>query len=83
MSCIHFKFSNTFENDKIKFDGLQISLADLKESIVKQKNLKSNMYTLKIIDSQSKKGGCFKCELSIVTDQYEKNCPVLALTLAL
>ena len=56
MSCIHFKFSNAVENDKIKFDGLHISVADLKEAIVKQKNLKSNLYSLKIIDSQTKKG---------------------------
>jgi hypothetical protein len=56
MSCIHYKFSNTVENDKIKFDGLQISVADLREAIIKQKSLKSNQYTLRIIDSQTKKG---------------------------
>ena len=56
MSCIHYKFSNTVENDKIKFDGLHISVADLREAIIKQKGLKSNQYTLKIIDSQTKKG---------------------------
>lgn len=56
MSCIHFKFTNTVENDKIKFDGLQISVADLKQAIMKQKNLKQNLYSLKIIDSQTKKG---------------------------
>ena len=62
MSCIHFKFSNTFENDKIKFDGLHISLGDLKDAIIKQKNLKANLYTLKIIDSQSKKGEFTPCQ---------------------
>lgn len=56
MSCIHYKFSNTVENDKIKFDGLHISVADLREAITKQKSLKSNLYTLKIVDSQTKKG---------------------------
>lgn len=56
MSCIHFKFTNTVENDKIKFDGLQISVSDLKQAIMKQKNLKQNLYSLKIIDSQTKKG---------------------------
>ena len=55
MSCIHYKFSNTVENDKIMFDGLHISVADLREAIVKEKNLKSNII-LKIIDSQTKKG---------------------------
>ncbi len=56
MSCIHFKFSNTVENAKVKFDGLHISVSDLKEAIVKQKNLKSNLHGLRIIDSQTKKG---------------------------
>ena len=55
MSCIHYKFSNTVENDKIKFDGLDISVADLREAIIKQKNLKSNI-NLRIVDSQTKKG---------------------------
>lgn len=54
MSCIHYKFSNTVENDKIKFDGLDISVADLREAIIKQKNLKSNI-NLRIVDSQTKK----------------------------
>ena len=56
MSCIHFKFSNTVDEEKIKFDGLHISVADLREAIIKQKSLKSNMHSLKIIDSQTKKG---------------------------
>lgn len=56
MSCIHYKFSNTVENEKIKFDGLHISVADLRDAIIKQKSLKANLYTLKIIDSQTKRG---------------------------
>ncbi len=56
MSCIHFKFSNTVENEKLKFDGLQISLSDLRDAIIKLKNLKANLYSLKIIDAQTKKG---------------------------
>lgn len=56
MSCIHFKFSNTVDEEKVKFDGLHISVAELREAIIKQKSLKANMHSLKIIDSQSKKG---------------------------
>ena len=56
MSCIHFKFSNTFENEKLKFDGLHISVGDLRDAVIKLKNLKANLYTLKIIDAQTKKG---------------------------
>jgi len=58
MSCIHFKFSNTVENEKLKFDGLQISVSDLRDAIIKLKNLKANLYTLKIIDAQTKEGMC-------------------------
>lgn len=56
MSCIHFKFSNAFENDKLKFEGLHISVADLKDAIINLKNLKANLYTLKVMDAQTKKG---------------------------
>lgn len=57
MSCIHFKFKSSLEYEKITFDGLHISLGDLKEAIMKQKKIGvSNQYTLKVVDAQSKKG---------------------------
>ena len=56
MSCIHFKFNNTVENDKLKLDGLHISISDVRDAIINLKNLKANLYTLKIINAQTKKG---------------------------
>lgn len=56
MSCIHFKFNNTVENDKLVFEGLHISVSDLRDAIIKLKKLKANLYTLVIIDAQTKKG---------------------------
>lgn len=57
MSCIHFKFKSSLEYEKVTFDGLQISLRDLKEAIMKQKKIGgANQYTLSIKDAQSKKG---------------------------
>ena len=57
MSCIHFKFKSSLEYEKLTFDGLHISLSDLKEAIMKQKKIGSlNQYTLSVKDAQSKKG---------------------------
>ena len=57
MSCIHFKFKSSLEYEKLTFDGLHISLSDLKEAIMKQKKIGSfNQYTLSVVDAQSKKG---------------------------
>ena len=59
MSCIHFKFKSSLEYEKVTFDGLQISLGDLKEAIMKQKKIGgANQYTLSVKDAQSKKGAC-------------------------
>lgn len=56
MSCIHFKFKSSLEYDKFTFDGLQVSVAELKEGIMRQKKIgASNVFKLKIIDAQSKK----------------------------
>jgi len=56
MSCIHFKFANVVENDEIKFNGLHISVADLKKAIIKQKGMKSRFDSLILIDPRTKKG---------------------------
>lgn len=57
MSCIHFKFKSSLDYEKLTFDGLHISLSDLKEAIMKQKKIGSvNQYTLSVKDAQSKKG---------------------------
>ena len=59
MSCIRFKFKSSIEYEKLTFDGLQISLGELKEAIMKQKKIGlSNQYTLRVVDAQSKKGLC-------------------------
>ena len=59
MSCVHFKFKSSLEYEKITFDGLHISLGDLKEAIMKQKKIGlSNAFRLEVVDAQSKKGVC-------------------------
>jgi len=48
------------------FDGLHISLADLKEAIMKQKKIGlSNAFKLEVVDAQSKIGECVKVSISV------------------
>lgn len=56
MTCIRFKFKSSLDYEKVTFDGLQISVADLRQKIMQQKKLGlSDDFTLQIMDAQSKK----------------------------
>lgn len=77
MSCIHFKFKSSLEYEKITFDGLQISLADLKEAIMKQKKIGlSNAFKLEVVDAQSKKGECVKVSECVLWVEYRNSLEV-------
>ena len=52
-SCIHYKFGNTTNFCSIKFQGLEISLSDLKVRIIQANHM--NHSPLEIINSQNKK----------------------------
>lgn len=55
MSCIHYKFRSALEYDTITFDGLSISLADLKHSIITQKKFGKNTdFDLEVTNAQTK-----------------------------
>lgn len=57
MSCIRYKFKSALEFDKVTFDGLQISVADLREKIMLLKKMNVNdQFTLEIMEAQTKKG---------------------------
>lgn len=57
MSSIHYKFKSSLDYDTITFDGLSISLGDLKKAIMHQKRMgKSADYDLQITNAQTKKG---------------------------
>ncbi len=56
MSCIRFKFKSSLEYDKVTFDGLQLSVGELRKKIMTLKKLGvSDDFTLQIMDAQSKK----------------------------
>lgn len=60
MSCIHYKFRSALEYDTITFDGLSISLADLKRSIITQKKFgKNSDFDLEVTNAQTKEGELF------------------------
>ena len=74
MSCIHFKFKSSLEYEKITFDGLHISLADLKEAIMKQKKIGlSNAFRLEVVDAQSKKGECLSVVYRSVVERVRQH----------
>jgi len=52
---IHYKFTSNLDYDTLTFDGLHISVGDLKKSIIHQKKLgKSADFDLKITNAQTK-----------------------------
>lgn len=54
---VHYKFKSTLDYDTITFDGLHISVADLKKAILQQKRLsKITDFDLQIINAQTKEG---------------------------
>ena len=54
MSCIHFKFKNRQDYEKVPISGLEISGKELKEGIMKKKKIGHS--NLEITDAQTKKG---------------------------
>lgn len=54
---VHYKFKSALDFDTITFDGLHISVADLKKGIIQQKRLgKTVDFDLQITNAQTKEG---------------------------
>ena len=59
MSCIHYKFKSSKDYDTLTFDGLHISLADLKKAIMQHKKLVKTGaidFDLQIVNAQTREG---------------------------
>ncbi|XP_042168512.1 E3 ubiquitin-protein ligase RBBP6-like [Oncorhynchus tshawytscha] len=54
MSCVHYKFSSKLNYDTVTFDGLNITLADLKRQIMGRERLKAVDCGLQITNAQTK-----------------------------
>ncbi|XP_012940584.1 E3 ubiquitin-protein ligase RBBP6 isoform X2 [Aplysia californica] len=53
MSCIHYKFKSSLDYNSVTFDGLHLSLTDLKKAISLQKRLKPGEFDLEIVNAQT------------------------------
>lgn len=57
MSCVHYKFKNSLDYETLTFDGLYISVEELKRSIYEKKRIgKSTDCDLMITNAQTKEG---------------------------
>lgn len=67
MSCVHYKFSSKRNYDTVTFDGLHISLCDLKKQIMGREKLKATDSDLQITNAQTKEGkshmDCGRCRV--------------------
>ena len=60
MACVHYKFSSKLQYDTVTFDGLHITLSDLKRQIMGREKLKAGDCDLQITNAQTKEGKqCF------------------------
>lgn len=56
MAVVHYKFKNSMEYDSLKFDGLAISLRDLKHGILHKKKMKAEDTDLQVVNAQTGEG---------------------------
>ncbi|XP_025089512.1 E3 ubiquitin-protein ligase RBBP6-like [Pomacea canaliculata] len=53
MSCVHYKFKSSLEYQTVTFDGLHISVGDLKKEIANQKRMRPGDFELEITNAQT------------------------------
>ena len=56
MSLVHYKFKSSLEYQHVKFDGLEITVGDLKKEIIAQKQLRLGDFELEITNAQTGQG---------------------------
>lgn len=56
MSCVHYKFKSSLDYQSVTFDGIHISLGDLKKAIINQKRMKNGEFDLEITNAQNGEG---------------------------
>ena len=55
--CVHYKFKSSLDYDTATFDGIHISLGDLKKAIILHKKLGTNKdLEIQITNAQTKEG---------------------------
>lgn len=56
MSCVHYKFSSKLDYNTVTFDGLHITLSELKRQIMARERLKATDCDLQITNAQTREG---------------------------
>lgn len=56
MSCVHYKFSSKRDYNTVTFDGLHITLSELKKQIMGRERLKATDCDLQITNAQTQEG---------------------------
>lgn len=56
MSCVHYKFSSKLDYNTVTFDGLHITLSELKRQIMGRERLKATDCDLQITNAQTREG---------------------------
>lgn len=75
---VHYKFKSAISYDTITFDGLHISVKDLKKAILHQKQIGKNTdFDLQVTNAQTNEG---TNDLSIPISIYVKVCQLLVIT---
>uniref|UniRef100_A0A665W6Y4 DWNN domain-containing protein n=1 Tax=Echeneis naucrates TaxID=173247 RepID=A0A665W6Y4_ECHNA len=54
MSCVHYKFSSKLDYNTVTFDGLHITLSELKRQIMTRERLKATDCDLQITNAQTR-----------------------------
>lgn len=54
MSCVHYKFSSKLDYNTVTFDGLHITLSELKRQIMGRERLKATDCDLQITNAQTR-----------------------------
>lgn len=76
---VHYKFKSALEYDTVTFDGLHISVKDLKKAIIHQKRIGKNTdFDLQVTNAQTKEGKIIpttirilfiKCDILVYNDE--------------
>lgn len=65
---VHYKFKSALDYDTVTFDGLHISVKDLKNSIIQQKRIgKSTDFDLQVTNAQTKEGKLTKAHTNYLS----------------
>lgn len=70
MSCVHYKFYSKLDYNTVTFDGLHITLSELKKQIMTRERLKATDCDLQITNAQTREGTSPTGKLLQTLDSY-------------